>query len=85
MKKSIKILAGILLITLAVFSTSNVIAQGPPPPPDGGHGEGGDQGPGGGAPSGSGLVIFAALGTVYGIRRWYVYKHKPSGEEAPTA
>jgi hypothetical protein len=81
MKKSIKILAGALLITLAVFSTSNIIAQGPPPPPDGGHGQGGDQAPGGGASSGSGLLILAALGTVYLMRRWYVYKLKPAEEK----
>ena len=82
MKKSIKILAGAIIISLAVFSTSNVVAQnGPPPPPDGGHGEGGDQAPGGGAPSGGGLIILAALGTAYGMKRWYAYKLRPAEEK----
>jgi len=64
MKKFIATLA--IVATLAV--TGMVHAQAPPPP---GHGQSGDQRPGGGAPIAGGLGILLALGAAYGAKKVY--------------
>jgi hypothetical protein len=52
-----------------LFINVNLIAQDPPPPPPEGHGQTGNQPPGGGAPIGSGLAIMLALGAAYGGKK----------------
>ena len=69
MKKIKIILAGIFLL----FLSFGVMAQGPPDPPDG-HGEEGDQDPGGQAPIGACTLILIGLGAVYGGKRVYDLK-----------
>ncbi len=66
MKKGIfrtVVIAGIL------FFNVNLMAQDPPPPPPEGHGQTGNQPPGGGVPVGSGLFILLALGAAYGGKK----------------
>jgi hypothetical protein len=66
-----------LIITAAFFLlfSLGVLAQGPPNPPDG-HGGDQDEGPGGGAPIGSGLVIMTILTAAYGGKKAYSLKRK---------
>jgi len=69
----------LLFIGLIVTSVSVNTASGqtlpPPPPPNGGpnngHGLGGNQGPGAGAPIGGGLEILIALGALYAGKKVY--------------
>jgi len=71
----------LLLIGLIVTSLSLNTASGqtppPPPPPNGGpnngHGLGGNQGPGAGAPIGGGLEILIALGALYAGKKVYTF------------
>ncbi|MBI9039654.1 MAG: hypothetical protein JEY97_16105 [Bacteroidales bacterium] len=74
MKNSLKVFAIGLLIVGATFISLNLNAQPNSPPPPSGHGEQGDQLPGGGAPIGSGLFILLSLGAAYGGKKIYVYK-----------
>ncbi len=72
MKKSIKFIP-LFIITILIFLTLNIYADGPPDPPP----QGGDKPPvGGGAPIGSGLVILLVLGSAYGVKKLYNYKKK---------
>ncbi len=62
-----------------LFINVNLIAQDPPPPPSEGHGQTGNQVPGGGAPIGSGLLIMLALGAAYGGKKVHnMKKNKPA-------
>lgn len=45
-------------------------AQGTPPPPPGGHGQSNNQGPGGSADIGGGLLTLTLLGAGYGIKQY---------------
>jgi hypothetical protein len=70
-----------LIIVSSVFlNTSISIAQVPPPPPpnggpNNGHGLGGNQPAGPGAPIGGGLEIFVALSVFYAGKKAYtIYK-----------
>ncbi len=69
-KQIIRSLTGLLVIFLLSFSPI-LLAQDPPPPPSVGHGQSGNQPPGGGAPIGSGLVFLLALGAAYGGKKVY--------------
>ncbi len=60
-----------LLLLFMITLSLGLFAQVPPPPPEGGHGQSGNQEPGGGAPIGSGLGILLALGAAYGGRKVY--------------
>ncbi|MDN5328260.1 MAG: hypothetical protein PWP35_47 [Bacteroidales bacterium] len=71
MKKRLLKFAGILLL---VMVGSAVFAQDPPPPPSGGHGQSGNQTPGGSAPIGNGLFILSALAAAYGSYKIYRWK-----------
>ncbi len=58
---------------LFFFAISNSIyAQDPPsdPPPLPGHGQSGNQPPGGGTPIGSGLILLVAMGLGYGLKKY---------------
>lgn len=66
-----------IISILFIFSSLAVFAQGNPPPPPDGHGSGDDQGPGGGAPIGSGMIILGLLGGAYASGKTYsLYKKK---------
>ena len=72
MKNIIKPFTIALLVVGVTLIPSNITAQpDPPPPPPSGHGESGDQLPGGGAPIGSGLFILLGLGAAYGGKKIY--------------
>ncbi len=72
MKKIIKFIP-LFIITILIFLTLNIYADGPPHPPP----QGGDKPPvGGGAPIGSGLIILLVLGSGYGVKKFYDYKKK---------
>ena len=66
MKKIIAISFLSILIYLTVDIFSPLKASCPPDPP-GGHGLNGNQGSGGMAPIGGGLIIMLAAGAVYGL------------------
>ena len=66
----------LMLIAGIAFTTFAVNAQGPPQPPGSGHGQTGNQAPGGGAPIGSGLAILLALGVGYGGKKLYDARKK---------
>jgi hypothetical protein len=70
MKNSFKVLASTLMVFVAITFATTAFAQDPPPPPGGGHGNNNNQPPGGGAPIDGGLLILAALGGVYGVRKF---------------
>ena len=72
MKKLRIIFTGLFVFTLSL----GLFAQDPPDPPDTGHGNSGDQPPGGGAPIGSGLLLLLGMGTAYGIKKVYKLKNK---------
>ena len=74
MKKSLKLFAISLLVAGATLMSSNINAQTDPPPPPEGHGEAGNQPPGGGAPIGGGLFILLGLGAVYGAKKIFLKK-----------
>jgi len=76
MKTKLKIFAITLLVAGATLISSNINAQTDPPPPPSGHGESGNQVPGGGAPIGGGLFILLGLGVVYGAKKLIVKKEK---------
>ena len=58
MKKLRLIFAGLFVFTLSL----GLFAQDPPDPPDTGHGQSGDQDPGGQAPIGGGLILLLSPG-----------------------
>jgi hypothetical protein len=64
-----KIIHLIAVVGFAMIG-NGLLAQVPPPPP-GGHGQGGNQPAGGGAPIGSGIGILLALGAAYGGKKIY--------------
>jgi hypothetical protein len=66
MKNKIRILAISLTIGLFIGLNTNSIAQ-PPPPVN--HGSGGNQGAGGAAPIGSGLLVLLGMGAAYGAKK----------------
>ena len=66
----------IILILILVCLEYYCIAQPGPPP---GHGQNGDQGPGGMAPLGSGLVVFLLGSVFYGISKWRSARRKKEG------
>jgi len=67
----------VLLSVFVIFFSVSLPAQDPPPPPAGGHGQGGNQAPGGSAPLGEGIAILMALGVAYASRQGCIGKHKP--------
>ncbi len=76
MKKQIKWL--LLLVLMMILVGNNVVIGQQPPPPPGGHGLNGNQGSGGSAPLGSGLVVLLAMGTAYGARKLTCARKKPN-------
>jgi hypothetical protein len=69
--RSIKhIVAKIILLLSFIFISGYLIASQPPPPP-GGTGLNGNQGPGGTAPLGEGLVALLVMGAGYGMKKVY--------------
>ena len=77
MKNIAKLAKITLILTLFMGWNLAAMAQGPPPPPDGGHGQGGNQPAGGGAPIGSGIAILLSLGAAWGGKKVYqAYKNK---------
>jgi len=70
MKKFRLIFAGLFVFTLSL----GLFAQDPPDPPGSGHGQSGDQNPGGQAPLGGGLLLLLSLGTAYGGKKVYELK-----------
>jgi len=68
MNRKIKV---IFTIVFLFFIVSGIMAQDPPPPPDGGHGQTGDQNPGGNAPISGGLILLLGLGAAYGGKKVY--------------
>jgi len=75
MKILIKLNVVLIAITLLTINFS--FAQ-TPPPPNGGDTpeEGGNTPVGGGAPIGGGLLILAALGAGYGVKKVYEIKKR---------
>ncbi len=59
-------LGGMLLIASPAFADS--------PPPPTGHGQTGNQVPGGGASVGGGFIILALLGLGYGAKKYYDFR-----------
>ncbi len=57
----------ILFAFILFFQIQPITAQ--PEPPGGGHGQTGNQVPGGGAPVASGLTILLALSGIYGAKK----------------
>ena len=55
-----------LIIFLTIFIFGTAIAQAPPPND---HGSTGDEGPGGSAPVGEGLIFLLTLGAAYGTSK----------------
>ncbi len=70
------IISVILISTMIFISSFQTFAQDPPPPPGGGHGQGGGQVPGGGAPTGEGILLLIALATGYGLKKYLSGKQK---------
>jgi hypothetical protein len=69
MKNKFKILVISLILGLFFGISAISLAQpGPPPPPDG-HGQAGNQTPGGMAPVGSGLILMISMGAAYGAKK----------------
>jgi hypothetical protein len=72
----------LMLLTFAILSVSTVIAQSPPPPPppnggpNNGHGLGGNQPAGPGAPIGNGLGIIILLSSMYAGKKVYTFKRQ---------
>ena len=60
----------VLTIAFLLLTSLPVFADDPPPPPPQGHGQNGNQPPGGGAPIGEGLAILLALGATYGYKKF---------------
>ena len=58
------------LIMIMSFSFISLGLFADPPGMPGGHGETGDQVPGGGAPIGAGIGLLVALGSAYGAFKW---------------
>jgi len=69
-----KRLIHLLFSLFILISVNTVFAQDPPPPPSGGHGQSGNQTPGGSAPIGNGLFILSALAAAYGSYKVYRWK-----------
>ena len=63
------VLAGLFFL----FFSWGMMAQNPPDPPDG-HGDEGDQPPGGDAPVGAGVYLLVVLGAAYGAGKVFVMK-----------
>ena len=77
MKNYFKVLASTLMVFVAITFATSAFAQNPPPPPgEGAHGSNQDWPAGGGAPIDGGLLILAALGGVYGIRKYVSSRRK---------
>ena len=66
MNKLLKVLKKAFFILILVSADINLHAQPGMPP---GHGQNGDQGAGGFAPIGEGIVILLASAVAYGIRK----------------
>jgi len=73
MKKRFVRIAGTLLM---VMIGSAVFAQDPPPPPNGGHGQSGNQQPGGSAPIGGGIALLIGLAAMYGSKKVFDARKK---------
>ncbi len=72
-KKTIHTALLIAALSIILFNT-NARGPGAPPPPD--HGTEGNEGQGGGAPIGSGLLILLGLGGAYGGYKVYQKRKK---------
>ena len=84
MKKHFRIITTFIALALLISIHSVSMAQLPPPPPPnggpgGGHGQGGNQGPGG-APIDNGTYIYIVLAAAYALRKVYVMR-KVTAEE----
>jgi hypothetical protein len=55
-----------MFFLLLISIDADIFSQPGPPP---GHGQNGDQGAGGMAPLGEGLIIFLGSAAIYGIRK----------------
>lgn len=69
MKNIFKILAISFTIGLVAGISAISMAQPSAPPPPSGHGQNGNQAPGGPAPIGSGLAILVTMGAAYGAKK----------------
>lgn len=74
MKNILKFTVAFLIIILPLIS----VGQAPPPP--NGHGEPGDQSPGGSAPIGGGIAMLLTMGAAYGGKKYYDYRRKMRSE-----
>lgn len=60
----------VLTIAFFMLTALPAFADDPPPPPPQGHGQNGNQPPGGGAPIGEGLAILLTMGVAYGYKKF---------------
>ncbi|MBN1338112.1 MAG: hypothetical protein JXA03_02250 [Bacteroidales bacterium] len=74
MKKIIRLLTLILILSLSPLFIAGTFAD-EPPNPGGGPGSG-DLPVGGSSPLGSGIAILLSLGAGYGIRKAYLWREK---------
>jgi hypothetical protein len=75
-KKVLKAIRAILLLLYLISLDVNIFSQ---PDLPSGHGENGDQGAGGMAPLGEGLIFFLIGAGIYGIRK-IISKRKGEGK-----
>ena len=80
MKKILKSLAFLFLLTFCFCTTNRLMADPPAPPPPGEHGSG-NNGPPVGAPIDGGLGILLAMGGAYGARKLYKSRKDKKAQE----
>jgi hypothetical protein len=72
MKRTINIFLSLIFLLALLAIVEPAVAQEPPHPPSTGHGQLGNQNPGGtSAPIDGGLSILIAMGAAFGTRRFY--------------
>ena len=71
MRNKLQLLKSIIALTLFISINTFSVAQPPPPPPNLGHGSGGNNPPGAGAPIGEGFYLLLGLAGMYGGKKVY--------------
>lgn len=66
----------LFLLTSLLVASMQVFSQDPPPPPNGGHGQGGNQTPGGSAPIGNGIALLLVMATAYSGKKIWDNRNK---------